>query len=126
MLAAAEAFNNTEHDLCRSMAIRGLDRLTADAFIADCRPLLDHNSPAGAVTLNLLENLRSLDAQEIDAVVEPVPGEYQAAIRALWSGLKATGAQPIGDAWETVLRAWWTDNGKALIESRLRLYDPAI
>jgi hypothetical protein len=118
-LATGTLLKDLKCPLAKDMAARGLQRLSAEDFQNDCRLFLDEKTFCGQFAAGLAGTLRSLDDQELDALVAPMPPAGAQFIRDCARNLhEARPGQPLfetiapalNDYWEKALKQEVADN----------------
>jgi hypothetical protein len=107
-LAAAHLMKRMEMPLADAMTNRGLARLSTDDFRRDYRLLLDEHYLSGRFAAALAANLRDLDEQDLNALLEPMPAARAEFIRDCAQRLRAAKKdQPLLETIAPALDAFW-------------------
>jgi len=119
-LATARLLTLVNPPLSRSFAERGIGRLSADAFRRDYRLFLGSGDEAGKGVLRLVESLRGLSPEEVEAVAvvlgPKAGGVFRESMRALRGRHKGASAR---DAFSATLEYWWEEYLREVVRAEL-------
>jgi hypothetical protein len=97
----------------------GRTRLTLDDFRNDYRPLLDHRRLLGRELFAIAGALRTLNADEVDALCGGLPPDVAKCFRTAAAELRASPDEPLDKLLPQVLDHCWENGLKARVESAL-------
>jgi hypothetical protein len=107
-LVTAQLLESQNSPLAKAMAVRGLERLSADDFRRDYRLFLDENKLCGRLATVLIVTVCNWDEQELNALMEPMPPPISDFIRDCVARLHvAKKDQPFVETIAPALDAFW-------------------
>ena len=109
-----------EHPQARKFAARGLERLSAEDFVRDCRVLLTGNSVFSQCFQKLATSLAALKDEQVAALVERASTAHAAFIRDCVRRLREAKDQSPFEAIAPALAAYWQSELKDVVARALQ------
>jgi len=106
-LTVASLLNQLKNRAAPQVAGRGKLRLAKQAFLDDCQPLLDDQHLIGKSILRASENIRLLEFDELEEVVNQLPPVWQPVFSAYAAELRSDTVRPIREGAAAGLEAAW-------------------
>jgi hypothetical protein len=103
----------------RSFATRGLTRLSATDFKADCRLFFEGNSQLAKIFTNIAASVGKMPENEVEALAANLPSEEATWLRDSARALRQTPDQPVLKVLSPALETYWNTSLRAVIRSQL-------
>ena len=109
-----------QHPQARKFAARGLERLSAEDFVRDCRVLLTGNSAFSQCFQKLATSLAALKDEQVAALVERASPAHAQFIRDCVRRLREAKGQPPFDVIAPALDVYWQSELKGVVAAALQ------
>jgi hypothetical protein len=103
----------------RTFATRGLTRLSATDFKADCRLLLEGDSALAKTFAQIAASLGKMPEKEVEALAANLPPEEATLLTDSARALRQSPGQPLMKALSPALETYWNSTLKGIIRAKL-------
>jgi hypothetical protein len=107
-----------------AFAARGMADLSPEAFVRDCRPLVNDNALTGTCLRRLAEALRTLEEAEVQQISHNWPQADAAILQAAARELRADREKPLDAVLPQALAAAWQAGLRMRMEAALESFLP--
>jgi hypothetical protein len=111
----------------RQFALRGLTRMTADDFMADCKLFLSGGGGLAQSFRRIAGRLKALPEAELQALCSVLPSPEGTLVRKCAAAMRSDPAQPLNVVLGPALREYWTTALRQQVREELqRLASPKL
>jgi len=118
-LATAYLLGQVNPPAGRTFATRGLTRLSAADFQADCRLFLEGDSSLARTFARIAAALGKMPEAEVEALAANLPSAEAALVRESARALRQKDGQPLMEVLSPALATYWKTNLRGIIRAKL-------